>query len=309
MTVRGSTFAGDDAARYAVLRAEVRHYLDAEIARSGLPGPLQEAIRYGSTAPEASRWRALLVMESGRVLGVPVPALLPAAAAVEALHCATLSIDDLPSMDDAAERRGLPAMHRRFNEAMAIQASLWLLGASRTLMAAAADAAGISIDKAARLAALQQRVENELQLGQFMDMMGMIGKADVDVERIARLKCGRLFALAAQAAAWLLPSSNAAGITPADVTTALDTFGEEAGLAYQILDDLQDLGEDNAAATWSAGAERGRPTVVAKHGRAEADRLIRRCGDRFRAALAPLAAASIDCGPIERMAAIMLGLG
>jgi len=308
MTTSASTSSGDDVARYDAWRAEIRSFLDDEIARSGLPSPLQEAIRYGSTAPEASRWWALLVIEVGRVLGVPARALLPAAAAVEALHCATLSIDDLPSMDDAAERRGVPAMHRRFNEAMAIQASLWLLGASRTLMAAAADAAGIPIEAAARLSALQQRVENELQLGQFMDMMGMLGKADVDVERIARLKCGRLFALAAQVAAWLLPASHPATITPAEVATALDTFGEEVGLAYQILDDLEDIGEDDAAATWSAGDERGRPTVVAKHGRAEADRLIGHCADRFRAALAPLAAAGIDGVPIERMAAVMLGL-
>lgn len=306
MNIGANGSSGGDAQRHATWRAQVRDFLDEEIDRSGLPLPLQEAIRYGSTAPEASRWRALLVLEVGCALGTPQRSLLPAAAGVEALHCATLSIDDLPSMDDATQRRGLPAMHRRFNEAMAIQASLWLLGASRTLMATAADAAGISVGAAARLSSFQQRVENELQLGQFMDMMGMLGKADVDVERIARLKCGRLFALAAGAAAWLLPESSATVTPSASLAAALDSFGEEVGLAYQILDDLEDSCEDQAAAGWSTADERGRPTVVARHGRVEAARLVERCTERARTALAPLTGAGIDCDRIGRIAATML---
>lgn len=308
MTSHPSADLQPEPERFARLRADVRECLDASISRSGLPQPLQEAIRYGSTAPHASRWRALLVMEVGRTLGRDPRAVLHAAASVEALHCATLSIDDLPSMDDAAERRGLPAMHRRFNEAMAIQASLWLLGESRTLMAAAAAAAGASADVAAGLAALQQRTENELQLGQFMDMMGSLGKAEVDVEKVARLKCGRLFALAAQAAAWLEP---AAAVTPAStaVIPALDTFGEEVGLAYQILDDLEDAGEDDAAATWSAGGETGRPTSVAKFGAAAAQAQVDACRRRAEAALQPLVASGKAVDPIARIAREMLCRG
>lgn len=42
---------------YKGWRAEVRRFLDAEIDRSGLSASLQEAIRYGSTGPQASCWR------------------------------------------------------------------------------------------------------------------------------------------------------------------------------------------------------------------------------------------------------------
>jgi len=294
--------AGTEHERYQHWREEVRRFLGEAIAKSGLPGPLKDAIRYGSTEPNASRWRALLVMEIGHAIGTKSAAHLPAAAAVEALHCATLSIDDLPSMDDAAKRRGLPAMHRRFNEAMAIQASLWLLGASRTLMGNAADIAGVTTHTAAGLGMLQQRTENELQLGQFMDMMGTLGKAEVDAEHIARLKCGRMFALAAQAPAWLLPSS--AGN---EFIAALDTFGEEIGLAYQIRDDLEDTEEDNAAANWSTANESGRPTLVAKHGRTEAEQRISECIGRALASLDPLSAAGIDCAPLARTARHALG--
>jgi geranylgeranyl diphosphate synthase type II len=292
---------------YKGWRAEVRRFLDAEIDRSGLSASLQEAIRYGSTGPQASRWRAIVVMEVGHSLGLCQQAILPAAVAIEALHCATLSIDDLPSMDDTAERRGVPAMHRRFNEAMAIQASLWLLGASRTLMTNAAAVAGCSADDTARLSALQQRTENELQLGQFFDMMGTLGQPEVDTERIARLKCGRLFALAAQVSAWLRPASGAEDGASAEVIATLDAFGEEVGLGYQILDDLEDIDEDAAAATWSASEDRGRPTIVAQFGREEALRRVDHCVERAFAALELLAVTGHDSGPIRRMTIAMLG--
>ena len=296
-----------DAQVWAGWREEVVRSLDQAIAQSGLPAPLQEAICYGSTIPTASRWRSLLVLQVGEAVGVDHEAAVLAAAAVEALHCATLSVDDLPCMDNAAERRGAPALHRRFNEAVAIQASLWLLGNSRTLLArattigpAAADSAGA----AATLAVLQQRTENELQLGQFLDMMGILGRMEIDVEHVARLKCGRLFALAAQAPAWLVGRPMSA----AETAAALDQFGESIGLAYQVLDDLEDLAEDDAAANWGDAGQTGRPTIVGRFGIEEARRRVDGYFERALAAVRPLAAAGIDTRPLERIAISMLKL-
>ncbi len=298
---------GDPRDQFDAWREQVRDRLEVTIGTSCVPDPLRDAIRYGSTAPKASRWRALLVLQVAHALGRDADAALDAATAVESLHCATLSIDDLPSMDDAAERRGLPALHRRFNEAMAIQASLWLLGSSRTLMACAIASAGAHADVVSGLAALQQRTEDELQLGQFMDMMGTLGKAEVDVERLARLKCGRLFALAAQVAAWLPPVSGPGESDRTVTATALDAFGEEVGLAYQILDDLEDVGEDGSSANWSAGGQTGRPTVVAKFGVAAAKSMVDDCIARAGGALAPLASVGIDTAPLLHIARSMLG--
>ena len=296
-----------DRERYGLLRDEARRRLDDAIVASGLPETLKEAIRYGSTGPEASRWRAVLVLEAGSVLGTEPAATRSAAAAVEALHCATLSIDDLPSMDDATQRRGQPAMHRRFNEAMAIQASLWLLGISRTLMSNAAAEARRDTDVARTLAELQQRTEDELQLGQFMDLLGSLGKAEVDAERTARLKCGRLFALAAQAAAWLVPDRTGSPGMREELAAALDRFGEEVGLAYQIKDDLDDLAEDAAASTWAGGDERGRPTACAANDREGAHRAIETCLERAAMTLAPVSAAGVDVAPLVRMAGVIFG--
>jgi farnesyl diphosphate synthase len=52
---------------------------------------------------------------------------LPAACALECVHCYSLVHDDLPSMDDDALRRGRPTLHLAFDEATAILAGDALL--------------------------------------------------------------------------------------------------------------------------------------------------------------------------------------
>ena len=46
---------------------------------------------------------------------------------MELVHAASLILDDLPAMDDAALRRGRPANHLEFGEAIAILAAFGLL--------------------------------------------------------------------------------------------------------------------------------------------------------------------------------------
>ena len=289
-------------------REHVRVLLDTAIDEAAIPAPLRDAVRYGSTVPPASRWRAVLVLEVGRMLRADGDACLLAAAGVEALHCASLSVDDLPCMDDAEERRGRPAMHRRFNEALAIQAALWLLGLSRTLMARAAATAGrapAAVDPlgvAGALAVLQQATEDALHQGQFLDMLGTLGRSGVDPEEVARLKCGRLFALATAVPAWL--PQREAGTNR--LAAMLDTFGEAIGIAYQIRDDLADTLEDGRAATWSDDAG-GRPTVVAASGRGAAAARIDDHLARALAMIAPLREEGFDIDPLARLATTLLG--
>ena len=52
---------------------------------------------------------------------------LPAACALECVHCYSLVHDDLPAMDDDAVRRGRPTLHIAFDEATAILAGDALL--------------------------------------------------------------------------------------------------------------------------------------------------------------------------------------
>ena len=84
------------------------------------PGRLAEAIQY-AVFPGGGRVRPGLCLAVAHACGDPDPPLADAAAvAIELLHCASLIQDDLPCFDDAATRRGQPALHRRFGEAIAI---------------------------------------------------------------------------------------------------------------------------------------------------------------------------------------------
>ena len=73
------------------------------------------------------RFRPFLVIECARLFGVASSGSVAAAAAVECLHCYSLVHDDLPAMDDDDLRRGVPTVHKAFDEATAILAGDALL--------------------------------------------------------------------------------------------------------------------------------------------------------------------------------------
>src|SRR6478609_308054 len=103
--------------------------LDPLIPAGGpAPTPVVEAMRYTLLAP-SKRVRAVLVLLAADLCGTSARAM-PAACAVEAIHAASLMLDDLPSMDDAPLRRGRPAAHIEFGEAITILAAFGLLNQS-----------------------------------------------------------------------------------------------------------------------------------------------------------------------------------
>src|SRR5215471_9531999 len=85
------------------IEALLEHLLSPtpEEGESSRPPRLIEAMRYGSLAG-GKRLRPFLIVESGRLLGVPRPRALMAGAALECVHCYSLVHDDLPAMDDDA---------------------------------------------------------------------------------------------------------------------------------------------------------------------------------------------------------------
>src|SRR5882757_1446298 len=103
---------------------------------SGPEARLMEAMRY-ATLGGGRRWRAFLVLQSGRLFGVDRRGLGRVAAAVECLHAYARVHDDLPAMDNADLRRGKPSLHKEFGEPLAILAGDALLTLAFGLLASA----------------------------------------------------------------------------------------------------------------------------------------------------------------------------
>ena len=104
------------------LRALIEGYL-AELSLTPELGSLADSMRY-ALAGGGKRIRPVLCLATGDAVGADVEALLPAAAAVELVHTFSLVHDDLPALDDDAERRGRPSTWVEHGEATAILAGV-----------------------------------------------------------------------------------------------------------------------------------------------------------------------------------------
>jgi geranylgeranyl diphosphate synthase, type II len=233
---RGARRAGSSDS-FASRRATFERYLERAIRlRCDAPGRLGPAILYAALSP-GKRLRPLLTLASCEAAGGQWSAALPAAAAIECVHAFSLAHDDLPAMDDDDFRRGLPTTHRKFGEATAILAGDALLSFAYQEVTRLANA-GVSpkrIVEATRRLAIASGGE-QLVGGQSLDLEAE-GKRvrERDVFEIHRRKTGALFG-AAMALGGLT-----AGASPARVD-ALDAAGRQLGLAFQVQDDLMDLG-------------------------------------------------------------------
>ncbi len=173
-------------------------------------------------AAGGKRLRPLLVCVAA---GVPPPeteGLVRAAVAVELVHGATLVHDDV--LDGSALRRGRPTV---------------VASAGRRLATATGDLlfsrafAELAGGQSLRSVRVLSRASSELAAGELMQRADA-WKSDVGVERYferCRLKTAALFRAACE-----LGAVESGG--PAE---ALGVFGEQIGLAFQILDDVLDV--------------------------------------------------------------------
>jgi geranylgeranyl pyrophosphate synthase len=109
----GAIAAVDFDAAKAELRRAVEDFLTQLFAKA----PDTDVARAAGYAVRGSgqRWRALVAVAAGTIFrDDSLRLVLPAACGVELAHGASLVLDDLPSMDDAAIRRGKPCTHHAF---------------------------------------------------------------------------------------------------------------------------------------------------------------------------------------------------
>jgi geranylgeranyl diphosphate synthase, type II len=183
------------------------------------------------------RVRPVLTLAVAELFGARPDAVLDLACAVEMVHACSLVLDDLPSMDDAALRRGRPTVHLAFGESVALLAALALLNRAYALVAESAHrlAPGrySSEDMVHHLAAA---IGSEgLIGGQALDLLSRPEELDLALlEYIHSHKTGALFMAAGELGAM------AADARRRDLEL-IARYAKNLGLAFQISDDLLDV--------------------------------------------------------------------
>lgn len=201
---------------------------------------LAEAMRY-SLLDGGKRLRPTLVRAAADSFKAEEDAWLYPAAALEMVHVYSLIHDDLPAMDDDDLRRGKATNHRAFDEATAILAGDALQSLAFEHLS---QATGLSTDtRLAMISILARQAGHEGMVGgQMLDLQAEGQQLGLDdLARIHRLKTGALIESALHLGALC---TNAP--LPADTRTALTTFGQALGLAFQITDDILDVTADTA---------------------------------------------------------------
>jgi geranylgeranyl diphosphate synthase type II len=246
--------------RLEALRAGVDRRLAELAPKTGqAPDRLVEAVRYALLAP-GKRFRPMLTLLTAAQFGAApfdetVGVALDTACAFEMVHAASLILDDLPSMDNAGLRRGLPTIHRAFDEATAVLAGVGLLNEAYAVIANdQALPVALKGEITGRIAASVGFVG--LIAGQARDLFDRDQVRDMAaIDRLNHEKTGVLIMAAAQSGARIAGASDAA-------VEAVGEFGRRMGLAFQIRDDIIDAEGSIDGAGKDVGQDADMTTVV-----------------------------------------------
>lgn len=255
------------------------------------PETLHEAMRY-SLFCGGKRLRPLLCMAGAEAVGGAAESVLPAACALEMIHTFSLIHDDLPAIDDDDYRRGALTAHKKYGEAMAILAgdALHTLAFSTLARHQTADdpamlvrVIGLIADAAGTAGMVGGQVDDLHYERQPVD--GAI------LRRIHARKTGALLNASILAGALL------SGATP-EQEAALRAYGDQVGLAFQIVDDILDVTGDDVKLGKQTGSDvkNDKATYPKVYGITESRRLAGAASD---AAVAALPAGDARAAPLR----------
>jgi geranylgeranyl diphosphate synthase type II len=192
-------------------------------------GVLQAAIHYALSV-KGKRLRPLLFLSLIDAFDKNSPDYMDIACAIECIHTYSLIHDDLPVMDNDDYRRGMPTVHKKFNDAIALLAGDTLL----TYAFEKISTADLPPEKTVNILRI-------LTLGIGKD--GMAGGQALDLEfegdreiifEIHRMKTAELIKATLLAAAEIVDMT-------AEQKEILADAGKTIGIAFQLADDMLDI--------------------------------------------------------------------
>jgi len=183
------------------------------------------------------RLRPMLTLAAARMLGYDGDNHLRLAATVEFIHTATLLHDDV--VDESAQRRGRPTANLLWDNKSSVLVGDYLFARSFQLMTetGSLDVLRILSNAAATIA--------EGEVLQLTAAANLATSEDIYLQ-VVRGKTAALFAAACEVGGVIADA-------PEAQITALSTYGDALGIAFQIVDDLLDYGGDSGATGKNVG--------------------------------------------------------
>ena len=234
------------------------------------PSIIHKAMRY-SVFGGGKRIRPILTLATAELFGKDANSVIKAACGIELIHTFSLIHDDLPCLDNDDFRRGKPSNHKVFGEAIAVLAGDALLVLGFDLIINNSDVKEIkkqSILKLMKEISFYIGTENMLG-GQTEDIiLKNEGIEKAELINLYMKKTAALICLSIRVGAIL------SGATHRQLE-ALNKYGENLGLAFQIIDDMLDIMQDQR--------DFKKPTYANKYGlkesKNESERLIKEAKD------------------------------
>ncbi len=286
--------------------ADVMDHLDtsflAEAFSSSLPLPalvdpnFEDALRH-VLDNHGSLVRPRLVYQMATAYGLNPAHAQELAIALEYFHTASLLFDDLPCMDNALERRGVPCTHLVYGEESAILTALALINRAYALTWRAV----VGCPQARQFQALAF-IEHCLGVGGLLNGQSFdlhystLPRTLETTERIARGKTVSLIRLTLVLPAML------GGASARDLQQ-IERISVFWGLGYQIVDDLKDVLQNQAQSgkTPARDVLLGRPNIAAVIGLRDAVRRLTRFIDLGDRALRSLVVPRPELDFLERL--------
>ena len=233
------------ASRQTAVDAALERVVPAEATD---PHTIHQAMRYSLFAG-GKRIRPLLAIAAAETIAGDDVSNITFAVSLELIHTYSLIHDDLPALDNDDLRRGRPTCHKVFGDAMAILAGDALLTLAFEVLAKLEAVPAHQMVHLVRELAVASGTVGGMIGGQVNDIEGE-NKPPTEalLESIHRAKTGAL----------LRASVRMGGIYAAaneSQLAALTSFGEHAGLAFQIVDDILDVEQPSEKLGKTAGKD------------------------------------------------------
>lgn len=225
---------------YAVIKNKVELYIGNLLSElNDYPHNLSSAMKYALSGG-GKRMRPILFLQMLETFEVQESeSAIKFACAIECFHNYSLVHDDLPSMDNDDFRRGRPTCHKVYGEATAILTGDALLNLGYELLFEAVQLSGYSraYTDAAKI------------MADAIGYKGMIAGQMIDVspEKEDKIAASVLNYIYQHKTCDFITACILAGATIGGATKKelkhLKEFGDSFGFAFQVRDDLLDIGE------------------------------------------------------------------